>query len=234
MAEELANYASPILRMGVFQRLNPGATVDFEVVAIEDAFCMSFRHQPRGCPEPPTEAIRCVLVLATGAWFEAYREIDRFEYVKKDWRRIEMTPETYAKFQTKALGRCLTTAGIPMKMSELQTLMRFFVAAQPQVVQTARLPIEETVRHVRSAVDASSPEDDDSPDAGASDEPTPLEELIARIDALPGHHKATVTRQARELHGIANVARLREQDDIDRINAIIDALPSAPTQEEPT
>lgn len=234
MAEELANYASPILRMGVFQRMNPGTTVEFDVVPIEDSFVASFRSLPRGCPEPPTEAIHCVIHLPSGGWFEAYREIDRFDYVKKDWRRIEMTPEAYAKFQTKALGRCLTTAGVPMKMSELQTLMRFFVAAQPQAVQTARLPVEETVRHVRSAVDASGPEDDDSPDAGASDEPSPLEELIARIDALPGHHKATVTRQARELHAITNVARLREQEDIDRINAIIDALPSAPTQEEPT
>lgn len=232
MPEGLENYASPILRMGVFMRLFPGATIEFEVVPIEQAFASGFRQASKGCPQPPTEAVVCTIFLPSGAWFEAAREIDRYEYVKREWREIEMTPETYAKFQTKAQGRCLTTAGIPMKMSELQTLMRFHVADARQPVQTDRLRTEEAVRHVPSPVDSDSPEDDDSPDAGAEDEPTPLAVLLARLDNLAGHHKAIVTRQAREQYGIANVARLREQDDIDHVNQIIDALPSAPTQEE--
>lgn len=187
----LANYASPILRAAVFRRLNPGATISYTVVPIEEAF-------PKGHTEyegKAAEAIRCEIIFADGSYLAAHKEIDTVDR----GRPVAQTPERLAADETKALGRALRDAGIPQRLSELHDLMRWIVdLSEPNPPAAARA----------SAPDAGD-DGDDAPDAGAED-PTPEQVVAQKFARLSGADKAAVSKHARDALGVSNVMRSGE------------------------
>lgn len=223
----LDSYASPLIRMAVFRRLNPGVQITFEILPIEDAMPAYFANGPSGCPQSPVEVVRCTAILTDGSWIEADREVDLCEQGRdKKWRDIDLTPEYYAKVQTKAMGRMLTRAGIPQKDYELRDLMRWIVALDGRPLSTvgsAPAGVDTSTGEIvdRSAFAAMpSAEEVDDPDAD-DDTLTPNQELAQRFQELPGTIKAKVAKWARESLGIANVMAA-PADQIDAVHEYID------------
>lgn len=190
-------YASPILRKAVFDRLHPGATVEYQVVSIEAAF-----------PDGHTvgegearEAIVCTIVGDDGSWWEGAKEIDLVEYDKNRKRRdVVQTPEQFTADCTKALGRCLRDAGIPQKVAELMTLMRWIADLD------GRAP-RQVNRSTGEISGSTNPDDVDQSDAGGSDEPTLEQQTAVAVSRLSGADKAKLARIAREELGVTNLMR---------------------------
>lgn len=197
----LENYASPILRAAVFRQLHPDAHISYTVVPIEDAFPEGHRDYEGKA----TQAIRCEIIWPDGRYVVAHKEMDLFERGKP----VPQTPEQLAKDETKALGRALRDLGIPQRLTELQTLMRWLVAlrgGEPKPQPATRQQSTGSAWPPDSS-DASS-SDDDSPDAGA-DEPTAEQVLAQRFGQLNGADKVAVSAHARSL-GVANIMRAGE------------------------
>ena len=217
MAEGLENYASPILRAAVYLRLHPGAEITYNIVPIGEAFPPGHREYEGKA----TEAVECTIINPDGSWVQAYKECDLVERGKP----VLQTPENLAKDQTKALGRALRDAGIPQKMSELQTLMRWIVALSPQTVQTAGLQDQpQQVDTTTGEIMHGASQDVDDPDAGNGD--SLLELLQGRIAQLTPTEKVAVAKKARDEHGVANLMRPPD-DKITEIHQVIDEMISA-------
>lgn len=219
----LDGYVSPILRCAVFRQMHPGAQIEFKVVPIDDAFPQGFRA-PAGGTTSPVSAIVCTAYFPDGTWVEAAREIDEEEQGRdKKWRPAAMTPEYYAKIETKAMGRMLTKAGIPQKDFELRDLMRWLVALNGRPSAPSAPPIvagvnTDTGEVVNRAAFAAMPDDHvDDPDADDTTV-TPSMELAEAIQALPPVLKGQLAKWAREEMQIANVMNVPDEhvDAVDR------------------
>lgn len=222
MPEGLENYASPPLRAAIFNRLYPGSQMLYGVVPIEEAFPEGWRDYEGKA----TQAIWCQIERSDGCIYLAYKEIDVLDRGKTQ----PQTPENLAKNQTKAMGRALTMAGIPQKMSELQSLMRWCVALDGTRADFA--PARRTVDRASGEIHdpepegSSDPDGDDDSDAGAEET---LEQVVQRrFNALQGRPKMAVATRAREM-GIQNI--MRSGDKAADILAVIDSLSQ---QEEET
>lgn len=207
------DYASPLMRKAVHDRLHPGAVFEYELLPIDES---SIPQRWRGTDggKPPTHVIRCTIKYDNGVWVEADREVDVAVPLKTGGTRdVPMTPENYFAAETKALGRALSRAGIPHRLSELQSLMRWTVALGDTPAPPA-------------------PQPQPTPRTEAADtppEPSPHVVLLARVDALDGPVKAAFTRTAREMHGITNIAAVRDAAQIATLHTIIDNLEGTPT-----
>ena len=206
MADGPSNYASPLMRKAVHDRLHPGAFFEYERLPIDDSDIPEAYRRSEGPNVPePTHVVRCTIIYPDGTWVSADREIDLVQKLKGGGTRpIPSTPEAYFSAETKALGRALSRAGIPHQLTELQSLMRWAVALSD-------LPAPAT------APPASEP-------APGQVEPAPFAALLARLEALNGPVKAAVTRVAREQHGITNIAALRDPAKIQTVHTIIDSI----------
>lgn len=217
----LDGYCSPIIRCAVFRQMHPGVQIEFKVVDIDGAFPLSFRAASGGTTRP-TEAVVCTATFADGTWVEAAREIDLEEQGRdKKWRPIDMTPEYYAKVETKAMGRMLTKAGIPQKDFELRDLMRWLIAlnGRPSTPPPAPPPgVNADGVIIDRAAFAAMPDDHvDDPDADDTTV-TPAMELAAAIQALAPVVKAQLAKWAREELSIPNVMSVPDEhvDVVDR------------------
>lgn len=210
----LPNYASPYLRKAVFDRIHPGSQVEYEVVPIADA--LPAGHADGG--GKPEMAIMCTIVMADGTWVTGVKEIDLFEWSKRDrkWQPVEQSPEQFTKDCTKALGRALRDAGIPQKVDELKALMAWHVAL------TAPAQVRLLDKATGEIVGSDDPDGDDDPDAGV--EQTGEQRLAAKFQALDGPLKADISTRAKSELGVTNV--MRAGDHADTIEAWIDAIPS--------
>jgi len=206
MADGPSNYASPLMRKAVHDRLHPGAFFEYERLPIDDSDIPEAYRRSEGPNVPePTHVVRCTIIYPDGTWVSADREIDLVQKLKGGGTRpIPSTPEAYFSAETKALGRALSRAGIPHQLTELQSLMRWAVALSD-------LPAPAT------APPASEP-------APGQVEPAPFAALLGRLEALDGPVKAAVTRVAREQHGITNIASLRDPAKIQTVHTLIDSM----------
>lgn len=205
----LADYVSPVMRMGVFRRLYPGAKVSYKVVPIGEAF----PEGHYGGKGEPVQAVICTIKLADGTQVRGAKEIDLFEQVPKssNWRAVEQTAEQMQKDETKAMGRALRDMGIPSHWSEIQPYMRWLVALLGnEPPQTARLPRgADPATGEITPVGRSSPDDVDPADA-SDDNLTPEQELAQRIAGLDGPAKAEIGKRAKEELKVSNVMRAGE------------------------
>lgn len=204
MTDGLANYASPILRAAVFRQLHPDAHITYTVVPIEEAFPEGHRDYEGKA----TQAIRCEIVWPDGRYVVAHKEMDLQER-KRDGKTVAVpqTPEQLAKDETKALGRALRDLGIPQRLTELQTLMRWLVALRGGETKPQPAARQQSTTGSAWPPDSSDPSssEDDSPDAGA-DEPTAEQVLAQKFSQLNGADKVAVSAHARSL-GVANIMR---------------------------
>lgn len=193
----LKNYASPYLRKAVFDRLHPGAQVEYEVIPIEAAFPAG-HYDGKG---EAKEAIVCTITMADGTWVTGTKEVELKEYSKRSnkWVDVEQTAEQFTKDCTKALGRAMRDAGIPMHIDDLKALMQWIVALTN--VAGARY-----VARTDDLVGSDDPDgDDEHPDAGS--EPTTEQRVAARLAALDPPNKLEVANRAREELGVTNIMR---------------------------
>lgn len=215
----LEGYVSPYLRKAVFDRMYPGSIVEYDVIPMAEAFPETHQRYP-GKAEM---AIRCTVIKPDGTYVVGYKEIDLAD--EKSGRAIAQTPENFAKDQTKALGRALRDAGIPQKVDELQSLMRWHVALEGRTPVSAKgLSIDHESGEIKGSAN---PDDVDAPDAGA-DEPTLEQRVAARISSLPDSDKPKVYGWAAE-RGIKNMMRAGERSE--ELSAYLDTLDS-PTSGE--
>lgn len=193
-------YASPILRKAVFDRLHPGSLVEYAVVSVDIAF-------PDGHAESegnPEEAIVCTIIAPDGSWWEGVKEIDLVEIGKdRKPRDVKQTPEQFTADCTKALGRALRDAGIPQKVAELMTLMRWIADLDGRAPSAAR----RVDRSTGEIGGSTSPDDVDQSDAGGSDEPTLEQQTAVAVSRLSGADKVKLARQARDELGVTNLMR---------------------------
>ena len=206
MADGPSNYASPLMRKAVHDRLHPGAFFEYERLPIDDSDIPEAYRRSEGPNVPePTHVVRCTIIYPDGTWVSADREIDLVQKLKGGGTRpIPSTPEAYFSAETKALGRALSRAGIPHQLTELQSLMRWAVALSDPPAPATAPPASEP--------------------APGQVEPAPFAALLARLEALNGPVKAAVTRVAREQHGITNIAALRDPAKIQTVHTIIDSI----------
>lgn len=207
MADGPSNYASPLIRKAVHDRLRPGAFFEYERLPIADSDIPAEYRRSEGPNIPePTHVVRCTIIYPDGSWVSADREIDLVQKLKGgSTRPIIPTPEAYFSAETKALGRALSRAGIPHQLTELQSLMRWAVALSDQPAPAAAPPAPE-------------------PPPPEQVEPAPFAALLGRLEALDGPLKAAVTRVAREQHGITNIAAIRDPAKIQTVHEIIDSI----------
>lgn len=207
MADGPSNYASPLMRKAVHDRLHPGAFFEYERLPIDDSDIPEAYRRSEGPTIPePTHVVRCTIIYPDGSWVSADREIDLVQKLKGGGTRpIPSTPEAYFSAETKALGRALSRAGIPHQLTELQSLMRWAVALSDQPAPATPPP----------APDPQPPEQVEAPPAAL---------LMSRLDHLDGPVKAAVTRVAREQHGITNIAALRDPAKIQTVHSLIDSM----------
>lgn len=194
---DLDNYASPPLRAAIFNRLYPGSQIHYELCSMEEAFPDGWRSYEGKA----TEAIRCQIDRSDGCVFIAFKEIDTVD----KGRAQDKTPENLAKNETKALGRALTRAGIPQKMSELQSLMRWLVALDGPTAVAAPAPPAHVDPDTGEVRGSSTPDGDDDPDAD-EDTLTPEQEAAMAFSQLEPADKQRVTKLASQA-GIRNVMR---------------------------
>lgn len=209
MADGPSNYASPLMRKAVHDRLHPGAFFEYERLPIADSDIPAAYRNSEGPNIPePSHVVRCTIIYPDGSWVSADREIDLVQKLKGGGTRpIPSTPEAYFSAETKALGRALSRAGIPHQLTELQSLMRWAVALGDQPAPAAPpAPVAPPTPRERE------------------DTPPPIIGLIARLDGLDGPIKAAVTRTAREAHGLTNIAGLRDPGDIAIVHEIINQI----------
>lgn len=206
MADGPSNYASPLMRKAVHDRLHPGAFFEYERLPIDDSDIPEAYRRSEGPTIPePTHVVRCTIIYPDGSWVSADREIDLVQKLKGGGTRpIPSTPEAYFSAETKALGRALSRAGIPHQLTELQSLMRWAVALSDPPAPATAPPASEP--------------------APGQVEPAPFAALLARLEALDGPVKAAVTRVAREQHGITNIAALRDPAKIQTVHTLIDSI----------
>ena len=206
MADGPSNYASPLMRKAVHDRLHPGAFFEYERLPIDDSDIPEAYRRSEGPNVPePTHVVRCTIIYPDGTWVSADREIDLVQKLKGGGTRpIPSTPEAYFSAETKALGRALSRAGIPHQLTELQSLMRWAVALSDPPAPATAPPASEP--------------------APGQVEPAPFAALLGRLEALDGPVKAAVTRVAREQHGITNIASLRDPAKIQTVHTLIDSM----------
>lgn len=208
----LEGYASPHLRKSIFDRLHPGGIVEYEVIAIDEAFPRGHTAWEGDDGMGPTEAIRCTIVCPDGSYVVGLKEIELQEQGKdKRWRSVAQTPEQFTADCTKALGRALRDGGIPQKKTELDSLMRFTVALDAKTPPT---PVASRGRRIDTETGEIlgnvGPDDVDSPDAGSSDEPTPEQQVALDVSSLSGPNKAALSKRARDELGVTNLLRSGE------------------------
>lgn len=207
-----SGYASPHLRKSIFDRLHPGALVEYEVIAIDEAFPRGHLDWAGDKDKGPLEAIRCTIVCPDGSYVVGVKEIDLQEQGKdKKWRDVLQTPEQFTADCTKALGRALRDGGIPQKVAELNALMKFTVALDAKappapVVSRGRRIDAETGEILGNA----GPDDVDSPDAGSSDELTLEQQVALDVSSLSGANKAALSKRAKDELGVTNLLRSGE------------------------
>lgn len=211
MAEQaLPNYASPYLRKFMFDRFYPGATVEYDIVTMAEAFPDGWRDYPGKA----THAVRCTIRRPDGIVHVGVKEID----LQGKYNKIAQTPEELAKNETKALGRALRDAGLPQKLDEMGSLMRMFVALEGRTPSSQK---GHAVDIGTGEIEGSSdPDDVDDVDAGS--EPTAEQELAKRFAELPGADKAATAKYARDTLKCTNVMKAGEH--VAAINTFIDNL----------
>lgn len=212
----LAGYASPILRKAIFDRLNPGNIVEYDVVPLAEAFPDGHAVEPEA---GASEAIRCTIYRADGSYCVGYKEINLNELDRsKRWRSVDQTPEQYTKDCTKAMGRALRDGGIPMHLDECMVILKMLAPAP--VVGRGRLVNVDTGELSGSL----SPDgDDDHPDSGA-EELTLEQQVAVKFQQLNGADKLAVSKRARDDLGITNV--LRSGEHAETIQGWLDSLHS--------
>ncbi len=195
-------YAGVQLRKAVFDRLHPFATTEYETLPIEEVFPVD-HFEGEGKPH---QAIVFTIFANDGAgtFWQGIKEIDTREKPKSgSWRDRPQTAEAFITDVTKAMGRALTNAGIPMKLATLE--------GHPPAHQRRRSTF---------SGDAS-PDDIDAPDAGASDDKTLAQIVAERVMDLDGPMRAILSRQAREI-GCGNLYQAGEhaQEVLELIGAL--------------
>lgn len=197
-------YASPMLRKGVFDRIYPGSTLQYDSVPIGKVFSSEHLEGTADHQGNAQEAIICTLSTTDGQFFVGVKEVMRREYIKKanKWEDVPQTPEQYTADCTKALGRALRDAGIPQKADELKALMQWIAQ-----LNGAPMPTRSVNRRTGEIRGSADPDDIDSPDAGGSDDLTLEQRVAVEVQGMTGPEKVRLAQWAKSEHGVTNINR---------------------------
>lgn len=192
-AFDTSAYASPSLRKAVHDKLHPGAQIEHEVMSIEDAF-------PIAIDVGETEAemaVVCTIIYEDGTWVAAAKEIARRQQRKNGpWEDRPMTTDAWYSDSTKAMGRALTVAGIPMQIPALKLLMDY---AFPEVVAArASGKRERTVDRTTGEI------------SGEPRELTLEQQLAVKVADMTGLEKVALATWAKNEIGVTNLMKAGE------------------------